>query len=608
MFYRLLLAGISFLSFSAVTKVASLTIVANATIYTVNPDNSWAEAIAIDDNGIILAVGNTEDIFQKYKESSPTIISMNQRLVLPGFQDAHLHAVEAGINAEICYVEETPLSDIPYWFADKSCKNGGRFADQGWIVGDGVDINVILGFLEDSSQEYPISILDKAYPNDPVFILDNIGHGAIANTMAMKIVGYDQLTQDPPGGKVIRDPDTGALTGVVLENAQQKLRDAAFPPTETNMETAYQSLLQALQTLAANGITSVSDAGGFWRQAQTESWARAETVGTLTVRASNALYIYPDQAFSDQLPELLKRFSNDTSKLVRFNQAKIYVDGILELTTGAVYDAYDSSLELPEGEQFGFEYFGDNVTLNEISKTLTEHGFQLHYHVTGDRGAGLALDAIEQSNQDSGPHRLTHLFLVDEKDRPRFKSLNVVADFQLAPSAVDPTYVSFIADILGQDRASQLLPALEIYNENATLTLSSDWDADTLSPMIKIWTVLNRPNGHSFPNLETVLPMLTLNPSKLLKTNTGSIEVGKIADLIALDMNIFQMDTANINQAKVVFTMFNGNVVFDPTGIAGTPIGVTAAPTSTSISSASQMYRNIVGVILGISVATYSMW
>ena len=85
MFYRLLLAGISFLSFSAVTKVASLTIVANATIYTVNPDNSWAEAIAIDDNGIILAVGNTEDIFQKYKESSPTIISMNQRLVLPGF-------------------------------------------------------------------------------------------------------------------------------------------------------------------------------------------------------------------------------------------------------------------------------------------------------------------------------------------------------------------------------------------------------------------------------------------------------------------------------------------------------------------------------------------
>lgn len=88
----------------------------------------------------------------------------------------------------------------------------------------------------------------------------------------------------------------------------------------------------------------------------------------------------------------------------------------------------------------------------------------------------------------------------------------------------------------------------------------------------------------------------------------GSIEVGKIADLIALDMNIFQMDTANINQAKVVFTMFNGNVVFDPTGIAGTPIGVTAAPTSTSISSASQMYRNIVGVILGISVATYSMW
>ena len=608
MFYRLILFGIPFLSFSVVTNVAAVTIIANATIYTVNPDRSWAEAIAIDDNGVILAVGNTEDIVQKYNESSPTIISMKQRLVLPGFQDAHLHAVEAGINDEICYVEETPLSDIHNWFTEPDCNNGGRFGDQGWIVGAGVDIFNILILLEDLDPDYLITILDNAYPNDPVLILDNLGHGAIANTKAMQMVDYNQLTQDPPGGKLLRHPVTRALTGVVLENAQQKLRDAAFPPTDTNKETAYQSLLQALKTLAANGITSVSDAGGFWRQAQTESWARAESEGVLTVRASNALYIYPDQTFSDQLPELLKRFSNDTSKLVRFNQAKIYVDGILELLTGAVYDAYESFLNLPEGEEFGFEYFGDNVTLNTISKTLTEHGFQLHYHVTGDRAAGLALDAIEQSNQDSGPHRLTHLFLVDERDRSRFKSLNVVADFQLAPSAVDPTYAYYITDILGRDRATQLLPALEIYNENATLTLSSDWDADSLSPIIKLWTVLNRSNNHSFPDLETVIPMLTLNPSKLLKTNTGSIEVGKIADLIALDRNIFQMDKTNINQAKVVFTMFNGGVVYDPTGIAGTPIGAIAIPTSTSASSASRMFRNIVGFFLGTTLVTYCVW
>jgi predicted amidohydrolase YtcJ len=196
----------------------------------------------------------------------------------------------------------------------------------------------------------------------------------------------------------------------------------------------------------------------------------------------------------------------------------------------------------------------------------------------------MALDAIALSNQTSGPHRLTHLFLVDERDRSRFQSLNVVADFQLAPSAVDLEYATFLTDLLGQDRPKQVLPALELYQAGATLTLSSDWDADTLSPILKMWTVLNRPDSRSFPDLETVIPMLTLNPSKLLHTNTGSIEVGKQADLVALDMNIFQMNKAEINRASVVFTMFNGNVVFDPTGIAGTAVGSPAPPPSASTS------------------------
>jgi predicted amidohydrolase YtcJ len=243
----------------ATTAATGIRVIQNATIYTLDPDAPWAEALAISDEGIILAVGTSDEITKAYAADAVTTIQMNRRLVLPGFQDAHLHAVEAGINAAICYVEETPMADMPFWFQEPDCFQGGKFADQGWIVGAGVDVSVLLGYVEFPNVEHPISILDKAFPNDPVLILDNIGHGALANTVAMRLVGYDKLTGDPPGGKIVKDPVTGVLTGIVLENAQQKLRDAAFPPTSANMETAYKSLLDALVELTKNGMESSVD-------------------------------------------------------------------------------------------------------------------------------------------------------------------------------------------------------------------------------------------------------------------------------------------------------------------------------------------------------------
>jgi predicted amidohydrolase YtcJ len=538
--------------------------------------NPWAEEISIDEEtGLILNVGTEDQIVNALDSATePTIVDMKGRLVLPGFQDVHLHAVEAGINANIClFDEDSPIQDLPYYFEQNEyCLTGGAFGDQGWIVGAGVDIGILQETIVlNPYAEYPITVLDRAYPDTPVFILDAVGHGAVANTAAMDAVGYSTMTTDPPGGILDRDPDTGELTGIVLENAQQPLRDAAFPPTEANQETAYQSLLSALRTLAANGITSVSDAGGFWRQAQTEAWARAEEEGVLTVRASNALYVYPDQPFEEQLPELLMRYSNDSDKLVRFNQAKIYVDGIPELATAALYEPYDESLGLPEERQYGFEYFGDD--LQSISQTLAEKGFLLYFHMTGDRGAGLALDAIANSNYNETSHRLTHCFLVGEQDRERFAALNAIADFQSAPSTVSVEYRDFMATFIGETRADQLIPTIELMEAGATLTLSSDWDADELSPLLKIQTILTRPDGRNFDSVETVIPMLTRNAAVLLQTNTGTLEAGKLADLVVLDQNIFEIETDSIADTHVLVTIFNGKVVYDPDGILQEPIG-----------------------------------
>lgn len=135
-------------SILATTAATGIRVIQNATIYTLDPDAPWAEALAISDEGIILAVGTSAEITKAYAAAAVTTIQMNRRLVLPGFQDAHLHAVEAGINAAICYVKETPMADIPLWFLKPNCLLRGKFADQGWIVGAGVDVSVLLGYLE----------------------------------------------------------------------------------------------------------------------------------------------------------------------------------------------------------------------------------------------------------------------------------------------------------------------------------------------------------------------------------------------------------------------------------------------------------------------------
>jgi predicted amidohydrolase YtcJ len=171
--------------------------------------------------------------------------------------------------------------------------------------------------------------------------------------------------------------------------------------------------------------------------------------------------------------------------------------------------------------------------------------------------------------------------LVNEQDRERFAALNVVADFQSAPSTVSGEYQDFMATFMGETRADQLIPTMELQQAGAMVTLSSDWDADLLSPLIKIQIVLTRPDCRNFDSVEAVIPMLTRNPAPLLQTNSGTLEAGKLADIVVLDQNIFEIETDSIAGTQVLATIFNGKVVCDPDGILQEPI-VTRPPLSSA--------------------------
>ncbi|WP_312367269.1 amidohydrolase [Ensifer sp.] len=551
-------AAIALLTTAAVTPVHAAdgtTVIRNAAIHTMTSDDTEADALAIDAKGIIVAVGKEADVLAK-AGADARVIDLGGKAVLPGFQDAHVHLIEAGVNEILCEFEPfATLKQTREAIAACDAESEGE-----WVLGSGVGMPHLL-----DQTDNPVAVLDELVPDRPALILDDIGHAAWANSMALEAVGYDTIEGNPPGGIILRNAG-GKPNGIVLENAQQKLRNLAFPDTPENEAFAYESMLPTLKTFAENGITTVSDAGGFWPQGHVKAWETAEKNGTLTVRASNALYVYPDLPFDQQVAQLAKLYSNDPDRLLKFNQAKLYVDGILEQRTGAVLQPYLKGPGIDHGFDSGFLYF-ETPVLNDYARTLSKIGFKLHFHVTGDRGARLALDAIDQADMKPGPHRLTHLYLLDPADYPRFHETGTVADLQLAPSSLDPDYIAFIREFIG-DRADRMMPAASLEKSGATVVMSSDFDADELSPLVKIQAALERPKEGA-PDVRTAVKWMTVNPARLLnqEDRTGTLEVGKYADLVVLDQDIFDIPVKKIGETEVKATLLQGKPVFDADGL-----------------------------------------
>lgn len=536
------------------------TVLAGATFTTMNPAQPNAEALAFNEHGKIIAVGN-EAAVMALAGPEAQIIDLGGTYVVPGFHDVHLHAIEAGINDGRCILTaNTSLEETSEEI--NNCLQ--EQAATSWFIGAGISLPDLM-----EKTEMPVRVLDELIPDRPALILDNLGHGAWANSAALAAVGYDQLIGDPPGGLVSRNAN-GQPDGIVLENAQQRLRTAALPPTTANKDANFEALRKMLPVLAENGITSVSDAGGYWTRGHHEAWLRAQAQGVLTVRASNALYVFPDRPFAQQVTDIAALQLIDPKSLVRFDQVKIYVDGILSLGTAALYEPYTSDPGVANVSNRGFEYFKPN-DLFDYAVAFDAAGFALHFHVAGDRGAGLALDAIEHArtrNKSVNPrHRLTHLFLVDERDRPRFAELETTADLQMSPSSLDPEYTKFLRTIIGK-RADQRLPAASLLAASAKMTLSSDWDADELSPLIKIEKAVTRAN-EAIPDVATALRLLTIAPAQLLghADITGSLEVGKYADLVVLGKNLLTIPATQIGRTPVIATLLAGEAVFDPDGL-----------------------------------------
>ena len=529
-----------------------ITVVTNADVYTVDDQDTRAEAFAFDAEGVIIAVGTEEDV-RNAAGADATEVDAGSNLVLPGFQDTHVHAPEAGINEGLCFLAPNQTLDA-YEEAIAGCVD--EQPGTGWVRAAGASL-----FGLRDTDELPIDVLDRVVPDRPALVFDDIGHAVWVNTLALEEAGITADAEDSPGGVYLRDPESGELTGLLLENAQHQVRDVAA----VDPDTAYAGLLTSLAELGRNGVTSMSDAGGYWPQGFPAVWERALAEHTLTVRAFNALYLYPDKPMDEQLATFADLYSNDPESLLHTNTAKIYLDGILDLGTAHLLAPYDE----PPDPNFpsGFAYF-DQQTLDAYAIAVDDLGFQMHFHVIGDAATRSALDAVEAAvaaNPDAVEHRhrTTHTYLVDPADVPRFAELGVIADFQMATEAISTDYADYMSELIG-DRAHDLIPTRTLLDAGADVSLSSDWDADELSPVGTIDRALTRPT-EAVPDIETAIRLVTIDAAYALGQDdrTGTIEVGKQADFVILDQNLFDLEPDQISDTNVLLTAVGGRTVYE---------------------------------------------
>ncbi len=529
-------------------------------IYTVDADRSWAEAAAIR-NGEIVAVGTDDDV-APYVGAATRLVELQGRMAMPGIHDSHIHPLEGAYQQVNCDLSSgTSVDEVRTLLEACSATHSGE-----WFNAVGLDLALFPVTGPDKS------LLDDIAPGSYVFVDGADGHAALVNDKALALAGIDTDTAAPPGGVIERRDGSNEPNGTIRETARD-LVDQLRPPRTLFVST--EAMRATIDLLNSHGITSVVDmwAGEHeWQVYQTLEWA-----GELTLRVSSALI--DEGVFEKHVGEDFERVlgarRDYESALVTNNAIKIMVDGVFEGETGATLEPYTGSAD----------YVGElNHTPGELQQRVQRYydmGLQLHFHTMGDRAARAALDALE-SARANGPtenehlrHSLSHLGLIAEDDMPRFAELNAAASFTPVWGFSDEWTVNLEIPTLGRERVARLYPLRSVAAAGAVVVGSSDWTYGALDPLLSIETGVTRSDPYGPSELEQftaeavdlgqMIDAYTINGAWLVHKDDelGSIEVGKRADIVVYDRNLFEIEAAKISDATVELTIFDGRVVYD---------------------------------------------
>jgi len=527
----------------------------NGRIYTVDDDRSWAQSVAVS-NGRISYVGSDE-LASEFVGTDTTVIDLRGRMMLPAFQDAHIHPISSGMDAAACDLSDLPgLPEYRSTIAAYASAN----PDETWILGGGWSMAVFGPGAMPSR-----NILDELVSDRPVYLSSADGHTGWANSVALRIAGISRETPDPVDGRIDRDPETGEPIGSLQEGAMSLVTKHIPTTTPAKREAG---LRYTIEMLNAYGITSIQDA--IVGPEELETYASLDSRGELTLRVVAALW-WDREHDEQQIAALLALRESFTDGRVRPTTVKIMLDGVMENYTAAMLEPY-----LVAGGTRGIPMI-DPESLKQIVTALDAEDFQVHFHAIGDAAIRQSLDAVETARLENGPrgnrHHVSHLQVIDPADIPRFKKLEVIANFQPLWAYADKYITELTIPFIGEERTRWMYPIRSVEAAGGMIAFGSDWSVSSANPFQQIETAVTRQaaTGEAeevfIPeeriSVATAIAAFTINAAFVNRheQNTGSIEVDKFADLIVLDQDLFEIAPADISNTRALLTLLEGEVV-----------------------------------------------
>ncbi len=529
----------------------------NGSVYTMDKTRVWSQAIAITEDQIVF-VGSNEGV-DSYIGADTTVIDLKGKMVLPGFVEAHAHPSQAmDFFGNISLYSLDSLEDYQRVITEYvDCKpNEVFYRGSGWA--DTLFPNI------GPKKE----ILDALIPNKPIALASYDGHSLWVNTTTLERAQITKDTPDPEGGRIERDPETGEASGILRETAS-RLVDGVIP--DYTLEERKYALLAYQEMAAGVGITMCHDA---MLDAQgIEAFNTLAEQDRLKIRFRGSITLEPDQNLKEQIEMVVAERSKNIHPYFQTLSAKIFVDGVVEGGTAYLLEPYEHKPEFR-----GKPIWGRKI-LDVACAALDKDQIQIHLHVIGDGAARITLHALENAHQRNqgrdSRHLVTHMQLVAPEDIQRFKQLDVIGVPQPFWFKVDEYYSELAVPYLGKKRADRQYPMQCFIDAGVVMASSSDFPVTIpFDPLIAIQLGITRSsisgscNEVLWPeersNLEDMLRSFTYNGAyaNFLENKIGSIEIGKQADVIVLDQNLFEIPATEIAATKVLLTLVDGKEIY----------------------------------------------
>ncbi len=537
------------------TEKADLVII-NGKILTIDKENPAAEAIAVKGENII-AVGTTERISRMIDERSTKVIDAGGRLVIPGFNDAHVHFGPLDPD----YVELRYTTD-PSVITEKIKVRVSRLKPNTLIRGGHWEHEMFI------DKKWPSKeLLDKVAPDNPVVLSRADGHSVLVNSYVLKRSGITKNTPNPFGGEIQKDPGTGEPTGILKEKAQGLIKlddtESVRTPAE-NASRTWKGYLLALKEARELGVTSIQIPGN----ADFEAYDKLRKEGELTTRIDIGKPLTGDTSLLKKYLEIEKRYPKE-GNWIRFGYLKAFIDGTIGSGTALMFEPFKDNPGSSGLAMMPYDEFEKMVVLAD------KFGFQIGVHAIGDKGNNWTLNAYEKARKINGRresrHRDEHAQTLQLSDIPRFARLGVIPSMQPTHCISDK---KFYEKRVGTERCKGAYAWRSLIDAGSILAFGTDYQVEPLNPMEGLYAAVTRKerfgeegNGW-FPDqkltMEEAIKYYTFGSAyaQFMENRKGIIKPGYLADIVITDKNLLTIPENEIMGTKVDYTITGGKVVY----------------------------------------------